>query len=75
MPSGAKARELSTNYGTAKAVPFRDRVLTQTLLAPEGSFTGLMQTLKAVDGSVIYGSQQSSPAGTEQPIARHVSAG
>jgi hypothetical protein len=45
------------------------------LLAPEGSFTGLMQTLKSVYGSVIYGPQQSSPAGTEQPVARHVSAG
>jgi hypothetical protein len=44
-------------------------------LAPEGSFTGLMQTLKAVYGSVICGPQQSSPAGTEQPVARHVSAG
>jgi hypothetical protein len=31
IPSGAKAREFSTNYGTAEAVPFQDRVLTQTL--------------------------------------------
>jgi hypothetical protein len=44
-------------------------------LAPEGSSTGLMQTLKAVYGSVIYGPQHSSPEGTEQPVARHVSAG
>jgi hypothetical protein len=45
------------------------------LLAPNGSFTGLMQTLKAVYGSVIYGPQQSSPVGTAQPVARHGSAG
>jgi hypothetical protein len=31
MPSGAKAQERSTNYGTAEAVPFQDRFLTQTL--------------------------------------------
>jgi hypothetical protein len=32
MPSGAEARELSTNSGTAEAVPFlKDRVPTQTL--------------------------------------------
>ena len=31
MPSGAKARELSTNYGTAEAVPFQDRVLPRPL--------------------------------------------
>jgi hypothetical protein len=36
--SAAKAGYGSVIYGTAEAVPFQDRVFTQTLLAPEGIF-------------------------------------
>jgi hypothetical protein len=73
-----RAKQAAENSGPGVALVVllkRFENFSAACKAPEDSFTGLVQTLKAVYGSVTYGPQQSSPEGTEQPVARHVSAG
>jgi hypothetical protein len=57
-----RARYLCENAVIAEGSrlqPCRMHSIKMRALAPEGFFVGLLQTLKAIYGSVIYGPQQS----------------